>query len=673
MKRKRIWMNRRAVYIQWLGFVSTLVLLLSHAAAGTDKLYWTDYRGIHRVDLDGGNMETPVPVPLVSPIGIAVDEKSGKIYWADSNTRKIQRANFDGTNIEDLITATSGWPSHVAVDAIGRKIYWTDTLTIQRANLDSTEVENLVTQQNRIWWPRGIAVDSDGKKMYWADSDSKRIQRSNLDGTEIEDLVTDGVQNPYNVVVDSIAGKIYWTDKNTFFRADLDGKNVEELETGVTAPSGIAIDSAVGKLYWSEWNTGKIHRSNLDGTDVEDVFTTGTKRIFGIAVDADRRKLYWTDPEFPPKIQQANLDGTDGKVIITTELSPRGIALDTDERKIYWTNSEALKIQRSNFDGSNIEDLVIDGLRWPSGIALNTDEGKMYWADGSAGVRRSNLNGTDVETLVVKDVARPNDVALDINNGKIYWTNYEALKIQRANLDGTKVEDLAEFPRIPRGIALDIKEDKIYSTEAHRNTGAGIIRRWNLDGTERQTLLTPRFIELEKTRLSEPSGIAVDPYRGKIYWTDLNPGRIHRANLDGTDAEDFVTGVDWGRSIALDLTQAIDSLSVVNHQGKQPTLWGRIRGNALLPNFPNPFNPETWIPYQLAEATHVRIQIYDIFGNLVRELDLGEQPAGDYLSRQRAVYWDGRNDMGEAVGSGVYFYTLETGDYQTTRRMTVVR
>lgn len=69
----------------------------------------------------------------------------------------------------------------------------------------------------------------------------------------------------------------------------------------------------------------------------------------------------------------------------------------------------------------------------------------------------------------------------------------------------------------------------------------------------------------------------------------------------------------------------------------------------------------------------MRIRIYDIAGHLVRELDFGKQPAGDYISRQRAVYWDGRNDMGETISSGVYFYTLEAADYQKTRRMTVVR
>lgn len=671
MKQERVQMNWSAAYIQWFGFMISLVLLSGYTTAEADKLYWTDIRGIHRVDLDGGNMETPVPVPLVSPIGIAVDEKGKKIYWADPATRKIQRANLDGTNIEDIITAESGLPFYVAVDGSRGKLYWTDAQIIQRSNLDGTGIEKIVTQEIGVQWPRGIAVDSSGKKIYWADSDTRKIQRSNLNGTEIEDLVTEGLQNPLKVAVDSIGRKIYWTDIGTIFRADLDGKNVEETVVGLDFPSAIVVDSVAEKLYWTEWKTGKIHRSDLDGANIEDVFTTGVKRILGMAVGADQQKIYWTDRQFPPKIQRADLDGTDIEVVTTTELHTNGIALDTSEQKIYWTNSEAGKIQRSNFDGTNIENLVIDGLCWPSGIALDTDGGKMYWADGCAGVHRSNLNGTDVEMLVVKEAAYPNDVAVDVNNGKIYWTNGQAETIQRANLDGTNVEDVVEWRRVPQGIALDVKQGKIYSTEINFTTGAGIIRRLNFDGTEPQTVLKPANIDLRKTRLSYPWGIAVDPYGGKIYWTDQNPGRIHRANLNGTDAEDFVTGVNGGRFIALDLTQAIESWSVVNSQGKQPTLWGRIRGNALLPNFPNPFNPETWIPYQLAVKSDVTITIYNIQGQKVRTLALGTQPADSYLTKEKAAYWNGRNAAGERVGSGVYFYTLQVEGFSDTRKMLI--
>ena len=92
---------------------------------------------------------------------------------------------------------------------------------------------------------------------------------------------------------------------------------------------------------------------------------------------------------------------------------------------------------------------------------------------------------------------------------------------------------------------------------------------------------------------------------------------------------------------------------------------------ALLPNYPNPFNPETWIPYQLSEPTDVTVSIYSVTGTLVRRLALGHQAAGVYQSKNRAAYWDGRNRSGEPVSSGVYFYTLTAGNYSATRKMLV--
>ena len=92
---------------------------------------------------------------------------------------------------------------------------------------------------------------------------------------------------------------------------------------------------------------------------------------------------------------------------------------------------------------------------------------------------------------------------------------------------------------------------------------------------------------------------------------------------------------------------------------------------ALLANYPNPFNPETWIPYQLAEPATVSLHIYAVNGVLVRTLDLGHQPAGVYQQRTRAAYWDGRNQLGEPVASGVYFYRLTAGDFTATRKMLI--
>ena len=94
---------------------------------------------------------------------------------------------------------------------------------------------------------------------------------------------------------------------------------------------------------------------------------------------------------------------------------------------------------------------------------------------------------------------------------------------------------------------------------------------------------------------------------------------------------------------------------------------------ALFANYPNPFNPETWIPYQLAKPADVTVNIYASDGNVVRTLALGHQAAGVYKHRSHAAYWDGKNDLGETVASGLYFYTLTAGDFTATRRMLILK
>ena len=115
-------------------------------------------------------------------------------------------------------------------------------------------------------------------------------------------------------------------------------------------------------------------------------------------------------------------------------------------------------------------------------------------------------------------------------------------------------------------------------------------------------------------------------------------------------------GLSYGRGIAV-LERLLASLMP--------------KETALLANYPNPFNPETWIPYQLSKPAEVTVTIYAANGAVVRILDLGHRRAGSYDSRGRAAYWDGRNAQGESVASGVYFYTLSAGDFSATRKMVI--
>ena len=256
-------------------------------------------------------------------------------------------------------------------------------------------------------------------------------------------------------------------------------------------------DRAPSRMYWTDSVSDKIQRANVDGSNVEDLVTTGLRDPGDIALDLTEGKMYWTD-QGTDKIQRSNLDGSNVEDLITTLDYPSGLALDLAAGKMYWTDLNTDKIQRANLDGSNIEDLVTRGLTTPRGLALDIARGKMYWADhGTDKIQRANLDGSDVQDLVATGLDVPDKLALDLEGGKIYWTESGLGKIQRADLDGSKVEDLVTELGQPRGIALD------------------------LDG-------------------------------GRMYWTDIMPDRIQRADLDGSNVEDLVTtGLSGPTALAL--------------------------------------------------------------------------------------------------------------------------
>ena len=93
----------------------------------------------------------------------------------------------------------------------------------------------------------------------------------------------------------------------------------------------------------------------------------------------------------------------------------------------------------------------------------------------------------------------------------------------------------------------------------------------------------------------------------------------------------------------------------------------------LRQNYPNPFNPETWIPFDLAEEADVSLNIYNSEGLLIRDINLGLKPAGSYRDKARAMYWNGKNQQGDPVASGVYFYRIRAGDYSQIRKMVILK
>jgi len=141
---------------------------------------------------------------------------------------------------------------------------------------------------------------------------------------------------------------------------------------------------------------------------------------------------------------------------------------------------------------------------------------------------------------------------------------------------------------------------------------------------------------------------------------------VSAANLNAADIQKWLIGAQ-----GLDLTDV--KLQNGIHYLEQLLQALIPKQTELLPNFPNPFNPETWIPYQLAGDALVRLTIYDQRGIVIRRFDVGHKTPAVYRSRSSAIYWDGRNEVGDKVASGIYFYTLTAGNYTATRKMLILK
>ena len=394
-------------------------------------------------------------------------------------------------------------------------------------------------------------------------------------------------------------------DKRSHVLPDLDGEIYLKAAVQVTP-------GKYPHFYWIDTKTGTLQQ--LVDTEVKNL-VLGVQKATSLTVDTANEKLYWTEKtsQRTGKIQSANLDGTNVQLVRALTSAPLDIALDTVGEKLYLSNAWG-KIQRMNLDGSNFQPNLITGLTAPQNLVLDIVDGKLYWTE-----QISKTTG----------------------------------KIQRANLDGSTVRLVKKLTSAPRGMAFDAVNRKLYLTNAW-----GKLQHMNLNGSNFQ----PDFI----TGLASPGQVVVDKIGGKLYWTEQ--GKLRRADLNGENIQDVVTGLGKLADIGL----GIDSAGETG-VAAAPVLRKVVEQTQLLANYPNPFNPETWIPYHLANSSEVTITLYDMRGTIVRQLHLGHQHEGYYTSRSRAAYWDGRNAVGERVASGIYFYQLQADGLSYSRRMVIVK
>ena len=607
----------------------------------------------------------------------------------------------------------------------GPTIYWAEEIDntsyiIRRMDPANGRHQDVVTLSE---YPIDIAIDASRGKIYW--SSAHRIQRANIDGTDIQ-LVVGGLDSVTGIYLDVSRGKIYWMDhrQHKIQRADLDGANVEDLITGLSNnPIDLAVDVSGGKIYWTNnYGQVKIQRADLDGANVEDLITR-TKSANTIAIDLDvsRGKMYWLYAQ--EKIQHANLDGTDIKDIVSG-VGYGNIALDVSGGKIYWLYEERGAIQRADLDGANVEYLIETEEYNIKAFSLATTLYKT--------MNQPELPPTPSDSTIVQihpaSVASPAvgeqlEFSLNITGGEAV-AGYQAT----VQFDDTALRYVssANGDFLPAGAFF--VEPKVEGNLVKLNA-ASLAGESNGEGT----LATLTFevvaeeastLTLFDVLLTDSGGEAFVPYvenaeitksthlkgdvnadgivniqdlvlvAGKLGQTGTNSADI---NGDGqVNIQDLVlvAGALGTSAAAPSLhSHTLEMLTVAEvkmwlSQAQSETLTDATslqgilfleqllaalipKQTVLLANYPNPFNPETWIPYHLAKDADVTLHIYAMNGQLVRTLTLGHQAAGMYQNRSRAAYWDGRNAFGEPVASGVYFYTLTAGDFSATRKMLI--
>ena len=461
-----------------------------------------------------------------------------------------------------------------------------------------------------------------------------------------------------------------WVDDGAIYA--LVGEEVERFASGVEGAMHLTLGG--GKVYWTEKtgeSAGTINAANLDGSGATEL--TAIKAVpRGIAVDTTNRLLYWTNSR--GRIQSANLDGSGIQNVMENIRNPNDLALAGGN--VYWTESNHGSVRFVNLKGQKQVGLISTGDD-PAG-SLVIAGGKVYWTEqtGDSGgtINAANLNGSDA-TELASILAAPMGIAVDTARNKLFWTNARG-RIQCAALDGTSIRNVVSNLRSPGDMVLSnsIKAPAATPPTKPPTTAAN----YDVDGSNSVDNADVFLVALAVGTSNAKYDVNGD---GTVDDKDIALVRDNRD--DGAAAAPMIVGMKLSADQIGRLQDQIDLLIATGDRSpaamktliylQQLLAMARPEKTQLLANYPNPFNPETWMPYELATDTNVKITIYNTHGVVIRTLALGHQSAGYYTGRERAAYWDGRNAFGEQVASGIYFYQLETDDMSSLRKMVILK
>ncbi|MFC1712143.1 PKD domain-containing protein [Candidatus Poribacteria bacterium] len=626
-----------------------------------DKIVWHDKRDedIYMYDLSTG-METQI---TTGPEGQQVPAIYGdKIVWEDS------RSNWDiymydlstGTEIRITTDPASQYSPAIYED----KIIWEDNRNEGRGDIYmydlSTGTETRITTDPAHQIEPAIY----GDKIVWQERQNINDNRYDIymydlsTGTETR-ITTDPANQRAPIIYED---KIVWEDMKNgnwdIYMYDLSTGTETQITTDPANQDRPAIYG--DKIVWHDDRNGNVDIYMYDlsaGTETQITTNTATQRNPAIYGDRivwyDNRNGNWDIYMYDLN----NIAPTVGEISAPLEPIPVGTTIDAS----------------ADFTDSNVSDTHVAAWYWGDDSA---SLGTVDEAGGSGSVTGDHIyTSAGVHTIkltVTDDYGDSGSsvfqyvVVYDPTGGFVTgggWINSPP----GAYIPDPSLTDRAHFgffskygngATIPTGQTqfrfkagdLKFKSDSyewlVVAGHKAQYKGVGTI---NDEGDYGFKLFA---IDEALTPSTD-----VDLFRIKI-WDKVTDEDVYDNQLGADEDDDLTTEIGGGN---------------INIQGGGPAAPAKPSEFALLQNYPNSFNPETWIPYRLAEDVAPAIRIYDVTGHLIRILDMGRKPAGFYTTKDKAAYWNGRNEAGEQVSSGIYFYTIQAGDFTATRKMIVAR
>ena len=395
-----------------------------------------------------------------------------------------------------------------------------------------------------------------------------------------------------------------------------------------------------GKIYWIANNQAagivRLESADLDGGNQRVLHTGQNISLYNLVVDGVSGKIYWIsdDNTGTDRIQCADLDGGNLQTLLTRQgFSVDNLSVNGVSNKIYWIAydrvTRMMRLESADLDGGNLQTLLTSQGFSMDSLTVDGMSGKIYWIANNQAAGIVRLESVDL------DGGNPQTIISSTNSISTFAVASSLIDMPPGNVDVNEDGNINVYDLLIVMITLGKKAD------------LGPRADVNKDGK-----VTVADLVLVIENLDDPFNAAA-PALGDITNT-----------LSVTRLEALLKDLRTESDGSLEYQCAIAFLE------KLLTM-ARPEKTLLLANYPNPFNPETWIPYQLSKAADITLTIYDIQGHVVRALDLGHQASGMYHSRSHAAYWDGRNAQGEPVASGLYFYTLTVGDFSATRKMLI--